>query len=456
MSPARFLRTPTFRLTLVSTALFALSSLVLIAFFYATTARFQERRIGELISADLQGLVEQYRSDGWEGLRRTIESRSAARPDRASIYLLVAPNGALVAGNIDRWPDATVNDDGWLEFGVEVDVGIEDGRTEPHRALARGFFLPDKSRLLVGRDVESIVRFRGEVLQAVLWSMGLTVLLSLAGGILVSRQLASRLESINRTTERIMAGEMSERIARRGETDAFDRLAGNLNAMLDRIERLLADRKQVTDDIAHDLRTPLTRLRNRIELALIGDLDPAAARNLLEETLIEADQLITTFNALLEIAQAEGGGDMSSLDLSATVAEACELYRPVAEDKGLELESHLQPGLSIRGNRHRIAQAVANLLDNGIKYAKQRVTVSVADAGEGPLLSVADDGPGIPGEARDRVLQRFVRLEQDRSLPGNGLGLSLVKAIADGHKAQLRLEQGDPGLRVSLAFPHAA
>ncbi|WGF89373.1 ATP-binding protein [Marinivivus vitaminiproducens] len=456
MFPARFLRTPTFRLTLVSTALFALSSLVLLAFFYATTAQFQERRIAELISADLQGLIEQYRADGWEGLRRTIESRSAARPDRASIYLLASPNGTLVAGNIDRWPEGTVNEEGWLEFGIEVDVGTNDGRKEPHRGLARGFILPDGSRLLVGRDVESIVRFRDQVLQAVLWGMGLTVLLSLAGGILVSRELASRLEAINRTTERIMNGEMSERIVRHGEKDEFDRLAGNLNAMLDRIERLLADRKQVTDDIAHDLRTPLTRMRNRIELALIGDLDQKAAQNLLDETLVEADHLITTFNALLEIAQAESGGDMAALDLSATVAEACELYRPVAEDKGLELESRLTPDLTIRGNRHRVAQAVANLLDNGIKYAKHRVTVSVTVTNEGPLLIVADDGPGIPGEAHERVLQRFVRLEQDRSLPGNGLGLSLVKAVADGHKARLQLEPGDPGLRVSVTFPQAA
>jgi signal transduction histidine kinase len=254
-----------------------------------------------------------------------------------------------------------------------------------------------------------------------------------------------------------MAGDFSQRIALRGSRDEFDELAANLNAMLDQIERLLAGMRQVTDNIAHDLRTPLNRLRSRIEVALLREPGRAESRALLEETLADAEAMIGTFNALLEIARAEAGSERGALEevgLEALGHDLDELYRPLAEDKGLAFEFRCAPGLRIRANRHLLAQALSNLLDNAVKYTPKggRVGLAIERGPSGPMVTVADNGPGIPHADRERVLQRFVRLDATRSTPGNGLGLSLVDAVAKLHRAELTLADNRPGLRVSLAF----
>ena len=454
MLQARLLRTPTLRLALLSAALFALSSALILTFFYVATARFEENRLSELIRGDLDGLVQVYKRFGPDGLRRAVERRSRARSDRAGIWLLVGADGSILAGNLDQWPSVEPDANGWLNFEIET----FDPRGEPtaHSARARAFVLPNGGHLMVGRDVQDIERFRARVVRAVLWALLPTLVLSVVGGVLVSQRLVARVETVNRATERIIAGELGERIPRAGERDEFDRLAANLNVMLDRIERLIEERTQITDDIAHDLRTPLTRLRNRLELALLEDLDAGRGRALLEDTLAEVDGVIATFNALLDIAQAERGSEMAPVDLSATLAETCELYRPVAEERGLQLDAAIAPALSVRGNRHRLAQAFANLLDNAVKYARTNVRVVAANGASGPSIMVADDGPGIPEVERETALRRFARLERDRSKPGNGLGLSLVKAVADVHQARLRLDDNRPGLSVGMDFPAAA
>ena len=461
MRPIRLVRTTAFKLALIYLALFTTSALVLLGVVWGTTAGFLERQTAEVIQAEVQGLAEQYRTGGLTGLRRAIEERGAAQPDRASIYLLVDPFLQPVAGNIDGWPQVRSSPDGWLRFTVETEGKAR--RAERHRALGRGYRLGPGFRLLVGRDIEERLHLQGLVVRAIGWGIGLTLLFGLAGGVLMSRQLLRRVDAINRTTRGIIGGDLSRRIELTGSRDEFDQLAANLNAMLERIERLLEGMRQVTDNIAHDLRTPLNRIRSRIEVALLANPDSAeSAREVLQATLRDAEELIGTFNALLAIAKAEAGAPEAGtepLDLAALTRDVAELYQPLAEDKGLGFV--VEAGgdrLIVRANRHLIAQALANLIDNAVKYTPAGGAVRVeAGIGSGrrPTLLVADTGPGIPEEQRERVLERFVRLDQDRSTPGNGLGLSLVRAVARLHGAALRLEDNAPGLRVTIAFPEA-
>jgi len=451
----RLLETSTFRLALVYLALFGLSALVLLGFLYFATARVLEQQTAETIEAEITGLAEQYRAEGLERLRQVIQQRSAAQPQRASVYLLTDPLGQPVAGNLSRWPEGPPGPDGWMSF--EIDVRPDGATVEQRRARAQGFTVAGGFRLLVGRDVEERVQIQILIKQALGWGLAFTLLLGLAGGFLMSRGMLGRVDAINRTTSRIMAGDLSQRIALKGSRDEFDQLAANLNAMLDQIERLLAGMRQVTDNIAHDLRTPLNRLRSRIEVALMREPGRAESRALLEETLADAEAMIGTFNALLEIARAEAGserGAFEDVDLEALGHDLADLYRPLAEDNGLAFELRCAPGSQIRANRHLLAQALSNLLDNAVKYTPTggRVALGIERGPSGPVVTVADSGPGIPHADRGRVLQRFVRLDRTRSTPGNGLGLSLVDAVAKLHRAELSLADNRPGLRISLAF----
>ena len=451
----RLLETSTFRLALVYLALFGISALALLGFLYFTTARVLEQQTADTIRAEITGLAEQYSAEGLRRLRQVIASRSAAQPYRSSIYLLADPVGQRIAGNLSEWPQVPPGPDGWITF--TIDVQPDGDAIERRRARAATFILSGGYRLLVGRDVEDRLQIQTLIKRALGWGLALTLLLGLGGGFLISRGLLGRVDAINRTTRQIMAGDLSQRIALRGSRDEFDQLAANLNEMLDQIERLLAGMRQVTDNIAHDLRTPLNRLRSRIEVALLQDADRAEGRTLLEATLADAEAMIGTFNALLDIARAEAGSERSgfeTIDLETLGHDLADLYRPLAEDHGLAFELRSAPRLQLRANRHLLAQALANLLDNAIKYtpAGGRVTLDIERAPSGPVITIADSGPGIPEADRARALQRFVRLDATRSTPGNGLGLSLVDAVAKLHGAVLTLVDNRPGLRVSLAF----
>jgi signal transduction histidine kinase len=452
----RLLETSTFRLALIYLASFGISALALLGFLYYATAGFMARQTEETIQAEIAGLAEQYAAEGLDRLRAVIDQRSQRQPHRSSIYLLVDPRGQRVAGNLERWPEAAPGPDGWLTFAIGVSP---DGETvERRRARAKSFLLGGDFRLLVGREVEDRLQIEAQIRRTLGWGLALTLLLGLAGGLAMSRGMLGRVDAINRTTRRIMAGDLSQRIALKGSRDEFDQLAANLNAMLDQIERLLGGMRQVTDNIAHDLRTPLNRLRSRLELALLQQPGRAETRALLEATLADAQAMIATFNALLDIARAEAGserGGFEEVDLAALGRDLADLYRPVAEDAELRFEYQCAPGLAMRANRHLLAQAVANLLDNAIKYTPPggRVGLDVGRGASGPVISVTDSGPGIPAADRARVLQRFVRLDATRSTPGSGLGLSLVDAVAKLHGAKLVLSDNHPGLRVSLTFP---
>ncbi|MEM7025241.1 MAG: HAMP domain-containing sensor histidine kinase [Pseudomonadota bacterium] len=449
MNLIRLLETSTFRLALIYLALFGVSALALLGFLYVRTAVVMEQQTEDTIYAEITGLREQYMSRGLLGLKQVIDRRSAANPHRASVYLLVDRYGNRIAGNLEGWPTGEQGPDNWLSFKMRV---MDGDRETTHRALGREFLLPEDIQLLVGRETESLVKVQALLQKAIGWGVGLTLLLGLVGGFLMSRGMLGRIDTINRTTRRIMAGDLSQRISLKGSRDEFDVLAGNLNAMLDQIESLLDGMREVTDNIAHDLRTPLNRMRSRLEVALLANPDQAEARKLLEQTLVDADTVIQSFNALLSITRAEAGGERAAfklVDLSELGRDLADLYGPLAEEKGLTFTSSCPPGLVLQGNRHLLAQAVANLLDNAIKYPPAGGQVTLASR-PGPVISVTDTGPGIPAAERERVLGRFVRLDKDRSSPGNGLGLSLVRAVAKLHDARLTLEDNNPGLRVSL------
>lgn len=296
---------------------------------------------------------------------------------------------------------------------------------------------------------------------SMVWIGALALLLALGAGLVMARHWLRSVDNVNKTAGEIMQGDMSRRVPVRGTDDELDRLARNLNAMLDRIEALMTGLRQVTDNIAHDLRSPLNRLRSRLEVTLMDDPEKAVYRQALGDTMREADDLLKTFNALLLIGEAEAGLEKSSLeqvDLSERLADVAELYEPAAEAQGLDLKIEIADGLFVRGNASLISQAFVNLLDNALKYAPGDGTVSIMaglDEKGGPWVVVADTGPGIPEADRQRVLDRFVRLEGSRSTPGSGLGLALVSAVAKLHGARLELEDNQPGLIVRLSFPAA-
>ena len=312
--------------------------------------------------------------------------------------------------------------------------------------------------MLVGRDISDAAAFRSEVRTTLLWAGSIALGIGLIGGTVMSRNLLRRVEQVNRTSERVMAGNLSDRIPLRGTNDEFDQLAANLNRMLDQIERLMTAMREVTDDVAHDLRTPLSRLRTRLERTLVNPSGSASQGEAIRAAIEEADRLLATFNALLRIAELESGARLDQtapLELSEVARSAAELYEPVAEEKGFTLSVVAdEPGVRISGDWHLLSQALANLLDNALKYAGGGlIELRVYHENGQAILEVADQGPGIPEADRQSVLDRFVRLEPSRTTPGNGLGLSLVRAIARRHDGSVTLEDNRPGLRVRLQFP---
>lgn len=462
MPLTNLLKTSTFRLAVIYLALFAASAITLLAYVYWNTAGFLARQTDEAVEAEITGLAEQYRQGGLPLLVHTVIQRS--RDPGQSLYLVLDPAGRVLAGTLDARPAIDVGADGWFDF--DYNRKTLDG-TEVKAARARAFYLPEGYYLLVGRDVQERREIENLITNALIWAIGMTVALGLAGGLFMSRNMLARVDDINKSSRDIMDGDLSQRLPIAGTGDELDQLGRNLNAMLDQIEALMTGMRQVTDNIAHDLRSPLNRLRNRLEVTLMQEASPADYRHALERTIAEADNLLGTFNALLMIARAEAGSlreAMTAVDLAAIVMDAADLYEPVAEESGLKLQVEVQEGLQIRGNRELLSQATANLIDNALKHglpkageAERIITVSAmpdpARPGRGVVLAVADRGIGIPAGERHHVLERFVRLEASRNTPGSGLGLSLVAAVVRLHGGQIELEDNNPGLKVNLHLP---
>jgi signal transduction histidine kinase len=456
----KLVRTTAFRLTLLYLLLFVFFALTLLGYFAWNTRRLVTEQITQTVVAESNELAERFESNGIRGLVTALENR-ALRPG-SNLYLIATPAGQGLAGNVGSLEPGVLDRAGWAETTYRR---LDETDIAEHRALVRVTQLSGGFRLLVGRDLEERRRVFGVVASAARWSFLIVIVLGLGGGVLVARRVLARIDAMTGTTQRIMAGDLSERLPVGRSGDELDRLAGNLNAMLERIEALMRGLKEVSDNIAHDLKTPLTRLRNRAEEALARSSNEADYRAALERTLDESDALIRTFNALLMIARAESGqarGDMTDFDAADVARGIHELYEPVAEEDGLQLSVQADPA-PLHGNRELISQALANLVENAIKYGRPEptggkavpamITIRSELDGDTVKLSVADRGPGIPEADRARVVERFVRLEASRTLPGSGLGLSLASAVATLHGGGLRLSDNNPGLYATLVLP---
>ena len=429
----------------------------MVAFTYWNTKRALDAQTNQIIEAEITGLAEQYQRQGLQGLTDVIEGRSAR--GGPALYLLTDHSRRVIVGNLDGWPKVRAGGGDFIEFEYMRRNG---NQMERRHARGKYFSLAGGFQLLVARDVHE--RYETEHLfsRTLPWSIGVMLLMGLVGGALVSRNILARLDTINLASREIIAGDLTRRVPVTSSGDEFDELAANLNRMLDRIERLMKGMREVTDSVAHDLRSPLNRLRNRLEGALNRlDGDKEEQSRNLEAAVAETDQLIGTFNALLLIAEAEAGAvreAMTLVDLGVVVEGISELYGPLAEEKGLSLRFDIRPNTMIEGNQNLLSQALANLVDNAIKYTSTGgvVGVSVGEDSNGVELTVSDTGIGIAPEDRARVVGRFVRLEPSRNLPGTGLGLSLVAAVARLHDARLELADNNPGLRATLRFTRRA
>ena len=458
----KLFRTTTFRLSLTYLALFSAAAIVAIVYIYWNTTVLLSRQLNQTIDAELKGLAEQYRAGGLEQLVRTVAERSQTPGN--SLYLVADSEGRRLAGNLSAVSPDLWNSLGPVEFVYRRPAA---GGVENRLAFANVFRLPSGYRLIVGRDIEDRRELARMVRSAMLLGLGVMAVFGIGGGYWVSRRLLTRIDRLAATTRTIMAGDLAGRLPIAGSGDELDRLSDSLNLMLARIEQLMAGLREVSDNIAHDLKTPLNRLRNRVEAALREPYGEPVYREALERTIEEADGLIKTFNALLSIARIEagaGGENRETLDVSALLRDVAELYEPVAEERGLVLKAEADAPIFIRADRQLLGQAIANLIDNAIKYgtseaapgdAGARPEVEVSAEAKGPIaeIVVTDRGPGVPVSDRARVLDRFVRLEASRSEPGSGLGLSLVAAVARLHGGSLSLEDNEPGLRVILALP---
>jgi signal transduction histidine kinase len=451
----RLLRASTFQLAILYLLLLGFTLLTLVVIVYWSVSALVERQVTETVVAEIRGLAEQYRDEGLERLIEVVRERSGPGGDHQNVYLLADPLYRPLAGNLAIWPKARERDDGWLEVRL---ARAGDAKGPPHLIRAQRFDLSGDYHLLVGRDTEARNDLRDELLDAFVWALVPALVLGLVGGVLIGRYSLNRVDAVRRIGEEIIKGDLFRRLPLTGSNDEFDRLSATINEMLEQISTLMSGMRLVTDSLSHDLRSPLTRARSDIEQALRGPAEPEILRKTLENTAAEIETILRTFEALVQIAEAEARVDRVSLvelDLSTLATDLFEVYQPIAEDAGLQLNGDIEAGIVVRGHRQLLAQAIYNLLENAIKYtpAGGRIGMRLARWSERPTLAIGDNGPGIPPAERERVLQRFVRLDQSRGSAGSGLGLSLVAAVAKMHGARMELADNEPGLLVRVSFP---
>jgi signal transduction histidine kinase len=486
----KLFRTTVFKLSLVYLVIFALGASAVIGWVAWSVRHLVDQQIGVAIKAEINGLSEQYAQGGISRLVFIVDRRT--RQPNASLYLVTNFQGLAITGNVAALPPNVLD-----KPGVRETLYQRHGEATMHRmAMARIFVLPGGFRLLVGRDLgdrETLYQVMG---RALLTSLFWLIVIGMLGGLFVARRVLQRVDAMNDSARTIMLGNLEGRLPINGSNDELDRLAQNLNAMIARINDLMVGMRDVSDNIAHDLKTPLTRLRSHAERTLATARSTSEYQGALEKVIEESDQLIKIFNALLMIARVETGTEREGLkpfDAGEIARDLAEMYEPVADDAGFDLVVDAGQNLIVHGSRELVGQVVANLLDNAIKYGvpaktveaaddsrktpamagagsqeepalrpqfdlpananRPRLTISVQRHGGDIEIAVADNGPGIPEADRERVLDRFVRLEWSRSKPGSGLGLSLAAAVARLHNGKLKLEDNHPGLRVTLVLP---
>lgn len=449
----RLLKTTTFRFAVLYTAVFACSVGALFAFVFINTSIFAERQVEAAIQAEVQGFQETYRREGLVGLRGAINRRVDPNVRTDGIYLLVDAMGRRVAGNLTAWPRDTEADDLWINFSI-LEMQSAEASTADVRALQ--FRLSGGYELLVGRDIRVARDFRQQLLRSLNIGLGLTIAIGVLGGFLFSRSIMGRVERITQICRRIMRGDLSQRMEGAGQDDELSRLSESINEMLDQIERLMNGLREVSDNVAHDLRTPLNRLRSHLETAL-HEAGESPEKERLEAAIREADGLLATFAALLRIARAEASlsHTFKTIDLGIVAEDVVDLYQPLAEEKAIQFEIAIDPDAKAWGDANLVAQALANLTDNAIKFTPENGKVAIAVATENgrSTFTVADTGPGIPPDFREKVFDRLFRLDASRTTPGSGLGLSLVGAVAKSHGIEVALSDNAPGLRVKITFP---
>jgi signal transduction histidine kinase len=446
----KLLRTTSFRLTLVYAALFLVSAFLLFAVIYWSMVKYMTAQLDAAISEELAEVQEAWKAAGPDGALRTVQDRIAHDPGGEFAYLVENPAGQVVAGNLPHVRPET--------GPREVEMAEAGGK--PRHMRVRGVFLDSGDFLAVGTDAYALNEMRETIARSFGLFVTLTLLLALVGGAVMSRGLLRNVEEITRTTLGIIHGDLSRRVPMHGSDDEFDHLAAGLNAMLDRIQSLMEAITQVSSDIAHDLRTPLTRLRQRLELARHKGRTVEELRAALDRSIADTDEILDTFTALLNIAQIESGAqrlEFTRVNLSEIIATVVEVYETNAYEMGQDLRASIQPDLIVSGHAGLLAQMLSNLIENAIRHSPRHAAIAIHGARQDGRVEVviADNGPGIPEDERANVFRRFYRLERSRTTSGNGLGLSLVAAVAQLHKVTVTLADNRPGLRAALRFPAA-
>ncbi len=449
--PERVLRSAGVRFGVIYAGLFGLSAFALAVFLWWSTAGVLERQTDAAINADSQGLSERYIESGVGTLIETIDQRLAGNVDDDAIYLLTDGGFHRLAGNLERWPPQVAMDDEWSQVDI-LRAGIHG------LARVRQFELLGGFHLLIGRDIEARAQMRRLLTDALIWSAGIALILGVSGAWAVRRLFGMTIADVSATAAAISAGDLTRRVRVTGHGDEFDDLAETINDMLERIARLMDGVRQVSNAIAHDLRTPIARARARLEDAATHARGEADLRAALERAQADLDGVTAVFQALLRIAEIEAGARRSAFaafDLAPVLLDLVDLYGALAEEKGLALRADISAALPSFGDREMVQQAVANLLDNAVKFSTpgSEVVIRARADGEGTLVEVSDRGPGIPEGDRDHAAERFFRGEAARSTPGSGLGLALVQAVAQLHGGALRLEDNAPGLRAVIDLP---
>ena len=448
MQSPRLLQTATFRLAAVYSLLFAASVAVLGLIVYFATSTAMQRRLDAGIESEMATLLSTYRSGGTDRLVAAIDARERSRAASPFDYLLLTPDGARLAGRLVTTPKRM----GWSDFIYEEG----DGDLSQQRFLAKP--LSNGDTLAIAANFDQVAEVKDAILNGFLSAFGAVLLLGIVGGVALSFAFLKRVEAIRRTSEAIIAGDLTQRVPVRGTNDDLDRLSQTLNRMLDRIAELMESLRQVSADIAHDLKTPLARLRHRLEVIQAQTPRAGAQGDAVDAAIAGVDEILAIFGALLRIAQIESGtrrAGFRDLDLSSVFVDVVEAFSPAAEDGGKRLDAKVKAGIAFMGDRELLTQMLANLIENAILHtpAGRHIEVSLGSDRDRIVATVTDNGPGIPPEQRERIFQRFVRLERSRSTPGSGLGLSVVKAVADLHAIALEVRDAKPGLQIILRFP---
>jgi signal transduction histidine kinase len=452
------LTSSTFKLALIAIGTFGIITAAIFAYVYLSTTSYVLSRSDREIMTEVASLANAYEASGRDGLIALIGRHLADKSFADHVYLLVDPDQHVLAGNLGQWPQAAVNPAGWIEFrGTRSGEAAARGGTSAPllRAVVQAF--PNGDRLLAGLDISDLDSFAASIRLAVISGAILVFALAAMASVLVTRRTVGRIEQINATSRAIMASGLDQRIPLRGSHDEWDRVAENLNQMLDRIQTLMGEVKQVSDNVAHDLRTPLTRMRGRLEKAYLGARAAESDQTLIGDTIADLDAVLRIFASIVRIAQIETQarqGGFRTVNLVEIAGEVVELYDAAAEQYGTRLALTGDPEVLVTCDRDLIFDAIANLVDNALKHGRAGGEVVVAcEMIEGqPVVSITDDGPGIPSCEHGHVFKRFYRLEQSRYTPGNGLGLSLVAAVARLHGARIEMCDNAPGLKVRLVF----